>query len=145
MTHPAQFTEATPALTFILSGRARFTLVSDRTKTRYTYRVSVSKDQPDLWFASVLSGPDNATDYVYLGGIRGGDRRLFAGRAGKPASGSYMALDWTLRHLAQGSVPDALEIWHEGRCGRCGRALTDPESIRSGYGPECRGKMMEAT
>ena len=27
--------------------------------------------------------------------------------------------------------------WHEGRCGRCGRKLTVPESIEAGYGPEC--------
>lgn len=27
--------------------------------------------------------------------------------------------------------------WHEGRCGRCGRRLTVPESIESGFGPEC--------
>ena len=30
-----------------------------------------------------------------------------------------------------------LEVWHEGRCGRCNRALTVPESIASGIGPEC--------
>jgi hypothetical protein len=28
-------------------------------------------------------------------------------------------------------------VWHEGRCGRCGRKLTVPESIESGFGPEC--------
>src|SRR5262249_13335004 len=30
------------------------------------------------------------------------------------------------------------KLLHEGRCGRCGRRLTVPESIESGYGPECR-------
>jgi hypothetical protein len=30
------------------------------------------------------------------------------------------------------------EWWHEGICGRCGRRLTVPESIESGFGPECR-------
>lgn len=30
-----------------------------------------------------------------------------------------------------------VEIWHEGKCGRCGRQLTVPESIESGFGPEC--------
>jgi hypothetical protein len=34
-------------------------------------------------------------------------------------------------------LPESLEIWHEGSCLRCGRKLTVPESIESGYGPEC--------
>ncbi len=32
---------------------------------------------------------------------------------------------------------DNIEIWHDGICGRCGRKLTTPESISTGYGPEC--------
>lgn len=27
-----------------------------------------------------------------------------------------------------------------GRCRRCGRTLTDPESVQYGLGPDCRGK-----
>lgn len=33
-----------------------------------------------------------------------------------------------------------LQVWHEGRCGRCGRKLTVPSSIETGLGPECAGK-----
>jgi hypothetical protein len=33
------------------------------------------------------------------------------------------------------------KVHHEGRCGRCGRTLTVPESIESGIGPECAKKM----
>lgn len=33
------------------------------------------------------------------------------------------------------------DIRHEGRCGRCSRALTRPESIDTGFGPECAEKM----
>lgn len=33
------------------------------------------------------------------------------------------------------------DIRHEGKCGRCGRALTRPESIDTGLGPECAAKM----
>lgn len=29
---------------------------------------------------------------------------------------------------------------HLGRCRRCGRALSDPESLRRGVGPECTRK-----
>src|SRR5882672_9405186 len=34
-----------------------------------------------------------------------------------------------------------IEIWHSGSCGRCGRTLTVPESVLSGFGPECINKM----
>jgi hypothetical protein len=33
-----------------------------------------------------------------------------------------------------------MELWHEGRCGKCGRALTVPESIESGLGPVCESR-----
>lgn len=31
------------------------------------------------------------------------------------------------------------------RCGRCGRELTDPESIARGIGPECAGRLTSST
>jgi hypothetical protein len=33
------------------------------------------------------------------------------------------------------------DVHHEGKCGRCGRKLTVPESVKSGFGPECAGKI----
>lgn len=32
-------------------------------------------------------------------------------------------------------------LYHEGNCSVCGRPLTDPESIRLGIGPKCRGTL----
>jgi hypothetical protein len=44
--------------------------------------------------------------------------------------------------MVQGKTPAEvdLEVWHEGRCGACGRRLTVPESIERGLGPECYGR-----
>jgi hypothetical protein len=42
-----------------------------------------------------------------------------------------------LREDHTGVLGRLLEVWHEGRCGRCGRALTVPESVERGIGPEC--------
>jgi hypothetical protein len=51
---------------------------------------------------------------------------------------SVVAWTWFCRHLFErDTVPDGLEVWHEGRCGRCNRKLTVPASIESGFGPEC--------
>jgi hypothetical protein len=38
-------------------------------------------------------------------------------------------------------LPDCIQVWHEGRCACCGRPLTVPESIESGFGPICAGRM----
>jgi hypothetical protein len=34
-----------------------------------------------------------------------------------------------------------LEVWHEGRCAKCGLKLTVPQSIMTGFGPTCAKKL----
>lgn len=127
--------------TFMFAGNARLTLVSRVTGGRFTYRVRKSEaDKP--WFVSVLTGHDNEADYTFLGTIfESGDYR-YAQRSkiGRDAA-SAKAFDWFYRAMRADKFPRQLEVWHEGRCGRCGRVLTVPESIASGFGPECIGKI----
>jgi hypothetical protein len=136
MEHPNLIPDPAAARQFVLGGRARFTLVSQKTGTRYTYRVAKAKDRDDMFFASLLVGQSNERDYAYIGFTTDGSQ-LIPGKKGTPDHPSYRALDWTLRQLAAGSMPEQLEFWHEGCCARCGRALTDPASIQAGFGPEC--------
>jgi len=35
------------------------------------------------------------------------------------------------------TLPDYMQLWHEGTCCFCGRPLTQTESIKRGYGPTC--------
>jgi len=51
------------------------------------------------------------------------------------ASQSYLALRWLIK-LAEFN-PGVVEVMHDGRCGRCGRPLTHPDSIQAGIGPVC--------
>lgn len=45
---------------------------------------------------------------------------------------------WFWRTLnSENPFPEGFEFWHEGRCGKCARRLTVPESIAQGFGPEC--------
>jgi hypothetical protein len=96
-----------------------------------------------MHFVSVLTGPDNTQDYRYLGFMRRGV--YFHGGAKAKISRdapSAKAFDWFWRIVAQGRDPSfACDVDHLGACGRCGRPLTVPESIRSGFGPECIGKV----
>lgn len=137
--HGHQLADVDAARTFMFAGKAYLTLVSKATGTRFTYRVSTKEDAP--FFVGVLSGPDNTHDYTYLGFVPQGGAELVAGKKGRPDAPSYKAFAWFLQALQAGVMPTQLEVWHEGLCGRCGRALTVPESIAAGLGPDCASKM----
>lgn len=47
------------------------------------------------------------------------------------------AFGFSFRHILANRIPDKLQFYHTGRCGYCGRPLTDPESMARGIGPTC--------
>lgn len=122
---------------FVKAGRAVFTVRNDQTGNRLTFKVNKC-DGKDLWFVSVLSGPDNERYYGYLGCLFGDEfRRTAKSRIGEDAL-SCRAFRWLSGLLQSGKdLPDHVHVYHEGRCGRCGRRLTVPQSIEQGFGPEC--------
>lgn len=141
---PGRIKTAEAALAYIRAGKATVTLVSVKTGTRFTYRVSAAPEG-DTLFVGLLNGPDNTADYKYLGRVARGI--FWAGRKVpkpgdiSPDSPSAKAFAWAWRALSRRELPDSLQVWHEGRCGRCARKLTVPASIESGFGPECIGKL----
>lgn len=51
---------------------------------------------------------------------------------------SVKGLEWLVARLNAGMDPaPAAEVWHDGRCCVCRRALTRPESVAVGVGPDC--------
>lgn len=51
----------------------------------------------------------------------------------------FKSFDWFLKKVVNDRpLPDFVKVYHAGQCANCGRQLTDPESIRSGFGPTCR-------
>lgn len=149
-------TDVSSIRTFILAGNARATLRSLKTGTRFTYRIKLApkretragKGRP--WFVSVLTGSDNDESYQYMGNLWMSGSQLSYQQGGrsritKVAPSSKAWTYFVQEVLYAGRLPNVLQVWHEGKCGRCGRALTVPESIRSGLGPECRGKEQQWT
>ncbi|MDP3774543.1 MAG: DUF6011 domain-containing protein [Gemmatimonadales bacterium] len=128
---------------FLFAGRAVFTIESAKTRAWYTYRVRAGKKDRGYasprWFVDVLTGPSNTDNFTYMASL---DERgnLYPAR-GKEKAPSILALGWFLRQLDGKSLPPSVTFHHEGRCGRCGRTLTTPDSTASGLGPECRAKM----
>jgi len=132
-------TDGAIAKRFLLAGNARTTFVSKATGTRFTYRVrakEVEAGKDSVHFVSVLTGSNNDADYSFFGTIFAGKRFVHGqkSRIGKDAS-SARAFAWAIERLLREVVPSTLEVHHEGRCGRCGRALTVPESIACELGP----------
>jgi hypothetical protein len=130
------------ALAFMLAGKSTVTLVSQRTGARFTY--SIRRIYPDapLYSVKLLTGPNNEQDYRRFAKIADGALSLVASSCAGEDSPSYRAIRWVFEHLRKGEMPPQVEVWHEGRCGKCGRKLTVPESIEVGIGPDCLAQMM---
>lgn len=130
---------------FVLAGRAVFTIENTESGNRFTYKVK-KKEGPQgiLHFVTVLTGPDNSSDYTYIGTIFGGKEfRITKGSAVTENAPSFKAFKWLWGMLNNGKegLPEKVKFYHEGRCCRCGRVLTVPESIERGLGPECASKI----
>jgi hypothetical protein len=138
MKHPHLLESADAVIRFAFAGKARLTFESRATFARFTYRIKKS-DDGQVWFVSVLNGSDNETSYTYLGFVK--NEVYTHGRKSKISEDapSAKAFKYVMGNiLDRNRVPEQVRVWHEGSCGRCGRALTVPESIRDGIGPECR-------
>lgn len=144
-----RLSEAEEARSFALGGKATFTLVSTKTGTRFTYKVNAhlneDGDPTGRWFVKVLQGPNNECDFGYLGTIFDKGRHGLKFYHGKKAKIGYeapsaRAFAWAWPRIAAGFLPAMLEFWHEGSCASCGRKLTVPSSIASGFGPICAAK-----
>ena len=127
------------ALTFINGTNATFTIVSPLTQVRFTYKVRESKDGK-VKFVSLLNGPSNEHNYVYMGLLKNNRIVFSKGSKVSPDATSAKALRWALRQLDAGRM--SFEFWHEGRCCMCGRKLTVPSSIETGIGPICAERGM---
>lgn len=130
---------------FVYAGNAIFTLRSAKTGNRFTYKVTAKKGG-DISFVGLLTGPNNDRDYSYLGLLSHdtGDRLMGVGKGkscASPDAPSAKAFQYLLDYLWKRNDGKSLEIWHEGRCGRCGRKLTVPESVAAGLGPECASRV----
>jgi hypothetical protein len=130
-------------LKFFTGGRALFT-VSNGKGEHYTFRINKPKKDDKgnpPYFISMLTGPDNTSNYTYLGlyipqfnTVRLTSKSKFASE-----STPVKVLNWAFKKVAEGgNLPEGYSIAHEGYCCKCGKLLTDPISIEMGIGPNCR-------
>lgn len=130
---------------FILAGNATFTIIGK--VSRFTFKVTQADaidGRPAPHFVGLLTGSNNETDYSYIGIIRHGSNQVTRTAKSRITADApaFVAVNWVLPILFAGrQLPAPAAVVHEGRCGRCGRKLTVPESVVSGFGPECASKM----
>ena len=130
------------ALQFIYGGNAEFILESKATGNRIIYELKVSNRDKDMFFVRVDSyRTDDSIGMKYAGFIkRHGNKYEFY----KGAKGMYnknhmyiKALMYVTLHLIKHNLTNDVIIRHCGRCGICGRKLTDVKSIERGFGKYC--------
>ena len=110
---------------FLWAGNATFTLVSLKTGARFTYRLRVKKEDVEAkledmtFFLSLLRGPDNTSDYAYMGVVRKPGKFFLtsASRMNREAP-AVQAFIWFIERLRleRGEVlGKLLEVWHDGK------------------------------
>lgn len=123
------------ALNFIFAGNSLFTVVNSKTGNRFTFKVKKNKkSESEMHFVKVLTNPEI---YEFIGTCF--DKKYKHSQKSRISveAQSVLVFNWIVKNLQQGTLPEFIEIWHEGRCGKCGRVLTVPQSIEIGIGPEC--------
>lgn len=137
--------EIQDTLSFILGGNSDFSIENLASHNRYKYRVKVSKDNPYMYFAYANGGRDEDRASLYIGYVvrkKDGSWFFQTGEAGKlpkdspQVKGLLYALKFGDRPLNRPMI-----LYHHGKCAKCGRKLTDAESISRGFGPDCWKKI----
>ena len=126
--------------TVALAGNATITLESKYTGKHFTYRIKRCDNKEELYFVHLLRGADNEHDYSYVGCYYSDDKHFHPCKHYQQIprrnwSISMQAIAYFFERLYD--IPDNLLVYNEGKCARCGRKLTTPESVVSGFGPEC--------
>jgi hypothetical protein len=137
-----QLTTIDAVRAYAMAGNATLTLRSKRTEARFTFRIRKARTEGRAThWVQLMTGPDNEASFARLGMFtrQGYAHGGYGVAVGREAPGAK-AFDYFAECLRRNELPAALEVFHEGRCGACGRKLTVPESILTGLGPECAGR-----
>lgn len=137
---------------FIFAGDALITIKNVDTGNRFTFKIKKRGDKPrptpiDLYWVSVLTMPNNNDDgaYKFIGsmsreeGFRSSPKSYI-----KDNSLSVKVANYYFNRLLGFSkfpLHSNVKTYHNGFCGRCGRILTVPESIETGFGADCAAIM----
>ena len=132
----------------MLAGRARLTITNPVTGQWVKIRMRQRKDKRTgkpgaCFFVSLALLQDGDQGHRYVGAYFADSGRFSPGRDASPRE--VQIAEFLLSAIRNPARLQRAEIEHAGQCLRCGRTLTVPESIRSGYGPECFSQLTDET
>ena len=128
----------------MLAGRARLTITNPVTGQWVKIRMRQRKDkrtgEPGVcFFVSLALLQDGDQGHRYVGAYFADSGRFSPGR--DCSAREREIAEFLLSAIRNPARLQRAEIEHAGQCLHCGRTLTVPESIRSGYGPECFSRL----
>lgn len=126
---------------------ATFTISSPDCHFTFKIKAMASRSKPNskTLLLSVMTGQDNESSFSYIGILVKDEIRPPAilstkGSKVSQSAKSVRSLLWVLNKIKLGlELPEGYHCQHSGKCARCGRKLTTPESITLGLGPVCVG------
>lgn len=123
---------------FILGGNADFTILNSDSGNEIHIKV-VKRKKKD---GSPAAGYWLYYGKEYIGFIK---ENLAVGHPIKKLNlkiwdDARMKFNYFWKMVLAGNIPDNMHLLHNGTCCRCGRKLTQVESITNGIGPECAKK-----
>lgn len=129
---------------YIFAGGAVITLHNEDTDRRFTFKISRGKKNKELFYVYVLTQPDNVNNkhYKFLGGysVAQGYKHSTKSTISNEAL-SVKTIAWFFRKIQTKELflpqYSKVKVYHIGVCGRCGRAITTPDSLKTGYGSTC--------
>lgn len=132
---------------FMLAGNSTLTVVSKKSNKHLTFKaLKAKKGSVKPFFVSVLTGSDNEHSYEYIGNFWENEKHLSFVKSKKTRISedavSLKTIKWIVNMINNDKeLTEQCTIYRDNRCGRCGRKLTNPQSIVTGIGPECQKKI----
>ena len=109
------------ALKFIFAGNSLVTFLNSKSENRFTFKIKQAKES-NLFFVSVLTSPDI---YTYIGTVVDGNFKHGKKSHISADAQSVKTFEYVFDKLKSNTLLDFIEVWHEGKCGKCGRTLTE--------------------
>jgi hypothetical protein len=131
--------------TLFFAGRATLTFRNTEKETHMTVKVKQATDKNDrkkklpIFFVSVSLIGDRETGYVHAATIFQDVMNIKLSNKVEEGSQLHKVIQfvWNAVRNPQILRDKKVALLHEGKCCRCSMPLTHPESINTGFGPDC--------
>lgn len=130
---------------FFFAGNAVLTFRNNETGSYMTIKVKQVRDKKDrkiklpIFFVYVSLLGDGQTGYRFGGTVFKETMSIKLGQSIQPGTQLHKVMGFIWNSLRKPELirEKGVSLLHEGRCVRCCMPLTRPESINTGFGPDC--------